>query len=80
MVKEYFTDEIEKISFRNLVLYYQEELRGLADGSIRLKDVSHNLKRKFKVRGVLIIKQGGGGKLPILTDEAKEILMEKEVS
>ena len=78
MVNNAYLEEMEKTSFRNLVEFYKEELRSLEDGSLKLKDVSHNLKRKFKVRGVLIIKQGGGGKLPILTDEAKEILYENE--
>jgi len=77
-VKVYFSDEMEKISFRNLVLYYKEELKGLEDGSIRFRDLPYNLKRKLKTHGALVIKSRGNNYCqPILTEEAKAIIMEE---
>ena len=72
-----FMDEMEKISFRNLVLYYQEELRGLEDGSLRLGDLPYHLKRRFKVLGVLVIQRHGNNYCQsILTEAARNIIME----
>jgi len=78
-VKVYFMDEMEKTSFRNMVEFYKEELRGLEDGSLKFGDLPYNLKCKLKTLGVLIIERRGNNYCrSILTEEAKAIIMEYE--
>ena len=72
-----FDQEMTKISFRNMVEFYKEELRGLEDGSLKFGDLPYNLKCKLKTLGVLIIERRGNNYCrSILTEEARNIIME----
>ena len=70
-----WTDELEEQSFRNLVWFFQDELREIENGTppLNVPSLTEGTIKRLHKYGVLTVssKQGGGYRA-FLTEEAKK--------
>lgn len=71
-------DELEAQSFKNMVWFFQDELRAIMDGSRGREFFSHSMLDKLRRKNILGYKNvshpRGGRRINIVTEKAREIL------